>query len=211
MPLDRAINDNLRSIADTERLLSRPHYGAYLLQKLRATSLWIIWQRLLTITRRFRLLSLTLRMFIRLITFLETGTFVLLYVLLIAIALPLVLLGSLFLLIIGILQHKKCASHLAALFDEHANTHIYVCFAHPAALQPHRYFGGMVRALAEEKQNIVLVVSPYFARNHGIAGRHAYLAMRRDAPRLYLIRRHLYFHLRRRLFTRDQNRIILLH
>ncbi len=48
----------------------------------------------------------------------------------------------------------------------------------------------------------LIVVSPYFVSPRGLFGRKAYLALRVDGERVYILRKFAYFRIRKDLFTR---------
>ncbi|MBQ8397054.1 MAG: hypothetical protein IJX53_02505 [Clostridia bacterium] len=192
-----------RRSAEAARL-GQNSYFAYLLASLRATSLWGLWQQLLTAVRRWRLLSAILRWSTIILTWLETSAvFLLAVTALLAAGLPL-LVGAGVMLSVGLLQHRRCNAALSAHL---AGRHIYVCVAARGALEPDSYFHGMVRALADRADSAVIVVSPYFWRSHG----RAYVTMRRDGENLYLIRRHYFFSLRRRVLRPNSARVTILY
>ncbi len=192
-----------RREADAAKL-ERGSYAAYLLAELRATSLWGLWQRWLTLLRRWRLLSAILRWTVILAGWLETSAIFLLTVtVLLAAGLPL-LVGGAVMLLIGLAQHRRCSRMLGQAL---AGQKIIVCVAQRGAFAPGSYFGGMVRALAAREDCAVLVISPYFWRSHG----RPYVTLRRDGARLYTLRRHYYFSLRRRILRPNRARVTIIY
>jgi len=179
-------------------------YAAYLLASLRATSLWGLWQRWLTLIRRWRLLSTVLRWSVILLGWLETSAIFLLTVtVLLAAGLPLLLCGAVMLLL-GLAQHHRCSRMLGHCL---AGQQICVCIAQRGAFAPGSYFGGMVRALAARENCTVLIVSPYFWRSFG----RPYVTLRRDGMRLFTLRRHYYFALRRRILLPNRAHVTIIY
>lgn len=192
-----------RRSAEAARL-GKNSYFSYLLASLRATSLWGLWQQLLTAVRRWRLLSAILRWSTIILTWLETSAvFLLAVTALMATGLPL-LVGAGVMLLVGLSQHHRCNETLSRTLSDRR---IYVCVAARDALVEGSYFHGMVRDLAARGDTAVIVVSPHFWRSHG----HAYVTMRRDGENLYLIRRHYFFSLRRRILRPNSARVTILY
>lgn len=196
--------EQLSRRADEATRLERRSYPAYLLACLRATSLWGLWQQLLTAVRRWRLLSAILRWSTIILTWLETSAvFLLAVTALLAAGLPL-LAGAAVMLLIGLFQHHRCNEALSRTL---AGRRIYVCIAARGALEEGSYFRGMVRDLAARDDSAVIVVSPHFWRSHG----RAYVTMRRDSENLYFIRRHYFFSLRRHILHPNSARVTILY
>lgn len=68
-----------------------------------------------------------------------------------------------------------------------------------AALTEGSFFQANARAMAAEKGVTVLVVSPYLLSARGLGGRGGYFTARKEADGLYLVRKHYFFILRRRV------------
>lgn len=60
MPVSPAVQEQFRRATDTQHFFSLHNYLSYLLARLHATSVWGLWQKLLTMARRYRLLTTTL-------------------------------------------------------------------------------------------------------------------------------------------------------
>ncbi|MBR6708622.1 MAG: hypothetical protein IKL84_02970 [Clostridia bacterium] len=192
------IRTRLHAVADDERSLSLRHYPAYLLARLRATSLWVHWQRVLRAFRRWRIFTATIRVLLIAFTWLETGAFFLVYAAVVLLALPLLLLSGAILLTVGLLEHRQYNARLARQL---ADKHVYLFFPDSRTLKAsHDYLCGMVRDFAARPDTAVIVVSPYFWSGRGLADRRPYVTLRCEAVGdvcLYLVRRHYYFSLRR--------------
>ena len=68
-----------------------------------------------------------------------------------------------------------------------------------AALEDHAFFTRNARAMAKEGKVTVLVVTPHPFSNRGLGGRGAFLTVRKETENLYLVRRHYFFTLRRKV------------
>ena len=205
---DEEIKNRFRAAAGVRRLFSRPNYGAYLLLRLRNFPLRGTAARIMEFLRPWRLVTLILRSIVRLITWLETGTLLLLLLLAGALAIPPLLLCSLFTPITWAVQNRRCAARLRAVIDRSPTGKICVCFAGPGALEPDSYFRGMIRALADGDSTVLVIPN---SPRRGISPLRPGHAMHPETPNLYYIRGRLYFHLRRRLFPHRRERLILIY
>ena len=208
MPTDEEITGRLRAAASVHRLFSRPGYATYLFTRLRTLPPRGTVKRIMEILRPWRLLTLVLRIIARLITWLETGTLLLLMLLVLALALPPLLLCSLLMPLIAAVQNRRCAARLRAIIDQAPAEQIYVCFAAPGALEQDSYFRGMIRAFAAEGSTVLVIPHrPHRGKSPFRPGS----AMHREEQNLYLIRERLYFHLRRRVLLPRSSRLTLFY
>lgn len=210
--LPQEIRDRFHRIADNGQRLGLRGYPAYLLACLRATSVWSFWQRLLTAARRYRVLTAVLRGTAMVVAWLETSAFVLIYATVFLLTVPVLLVSSFVLLIVGLFQHRRCNAMLA---ERLAGRRVLVCFAdRDALIDADSYFCGMVRDFAARPDTAVIVVSPYFRSGRGMGTRKVYITLCREEAvegEIYLIRRHYYFSLRRHVLNAIGDRVILMH
>lgn len=61
------------------------------------------------------------------------------------------------------------------------------------------FFIRNARAMAGENQTAIIVVTPYLLSPRGLGGRGGFFTARKEADNLYLVRRHYYFFLRKRV------------
>lgn len=208
MPTDEEISGRFRAAASVHRLFSRSGYMTYLLARLRTLPFRGTVTRIMEIVRPWRLLTLILRIIARLITWLETGTLLLLTLLVLALALPPLLLCSLLMPLITAVQNRRCAARLQAIMDQSAAGQICVCFAAPGALERDSYFWGMIHAFAARGSTVLVV--PHSPRRGSSPFRPG-AAMHREEQNLYFIRQRLYFYLRRRVLFPRRSRLILIY
>lgn len=67
------------------------------------------------------------------------------------------------------------------------------------ALNPGSFFIRNARAMAAEEDVTVVVVSPYLFATRGVGGHGGFFTARKEADGLYLVRRHYFFVLRRKI------------
>ena len=122
MPRDEEIRDRFLAAAGICRLFSRQNYSTYLLARLRNFPLRGTATRIMEFLRPWRLVTLILRIIVRLITWLETGTLLLLLLLAGALALPPLLLCGLLTPVTWAVQNRRCAARLRAVMDSTVST-----------------------------------------------------------------------------------------
>lgn len=182
--------ERLREVAGEAARLASPSYPAYLRALWRSNALRRLWGRVAPV---FRWVS-------RILRWLERSTLVIAgAVLLTAVGLP-VLLAVGVVVLCGYSQHRHCNAVLRRALR---GRRVYVCFASPDV---GIFFRGTVRALAETGA-AVIVVSPYLWRSGG----RPYLTMRRVGAGVYLIRRHYWFSLFRRVLSGMRDNLTLIY
>ncbi len=159
-----------------------------------------LWVTLLAYLRRVRTVSLVLRVTGWLLTLLQTGALVLLTTLVFFILLPILLLGSLTILLVALLDTRHSLRTLRSVLS---GNRVLVFFS------PLGSFGAQhVLALAKDAQTVVLVVSPHWFSPACLGRSRFFVNLRRDGVRLFVIRRYFFFAVRRSLL--DPNRTVLV-
>lgn len=98
------------------------------------------------------------------------------------------------------------------LRGELTGKHLYVfVVSDPDTLKPDSFFCGNARRLAENPDCAVLVVSPHNLGREGLGGKRFYLTARQEAERLYIVRRHYFFNVRRRVLTQSDPRMTVIY
>ena len=68
-----------------------------------------------------------------------------------------------------------------------------------AALTESSFFIRNAHAMASEKESVVVVITPYLVSRRGLGGKGGFFTARKETDNLYLVRRHYFFILRRRV------------
>ena len=79
------------------------------------------------------------------------------------------------------------------------------------ALSENSFFIRNARAMAAEKGVAVLVVTPYLVSRRGLGGKGRFFTARKEAEGLYLVRRHYFFVLRRRVLDAMEGEITVIY
>ena len=176
-------------------------YPRFLLDTLNATMLVRLIRKITLFFRRVRLVRLILAVSVMLSTTVLLLPF---YVIVVPVMLILTGLTAFFSLFFSARMNKRLRTMLTG-------KHLYVFIAtDDACLASDSFFCGNARELARRPDCAVLVVSPHNLGTAGLGGKGLFLTARKEADNLFLVRRHYYFNLRRRVlrFTDEQLTVV---
>ncbi len=162
----------------------------YLVEAVRESTPALLVKRLLAYFRRVRLVQ-------TIITLLP-----LIMAIVAVIAVSAALLPLLILIIAGptLLSALRSRRMNRILKEELSHCHIRVIIPpRGPALQKSSFFIRNARAMAAEENTAVLVVTPYLLSGWGLGGRGGFFTARKEADGLYIVRRHYFFQLRRKI------------
>lgn len=79
------------------------------------------------------------------------------------------------------------------------------------SLEPHSFLMRNARAMAAEEKVTVIVVTPYVFSQRGAGGEGAFFTARKEADGLYMVRRHYFFTLRRKVLDLLDGEITVIY
>ena len=188
-----AAEDYIASAALDRKRFARKSYILFLFDTVTSTRGFELWDGVVGVFRRFRLISTTLRIAAVIISAIETGAA---FILAAGIALALSPAIPLFLTAVTL---DSAISGLGAVKEIRriaADGAVTFVFPPRGALGRDRAPGGY-GSLA--LSGTVIIVSPYLISARGDGGRGGYSSLRRERENVYIIRRRMYFVIRRRL------------
>lgn len=188
---EKALRTAEKALCDRRMVMHRSLLG-YLYDLITHTSLYTKWQSFLSILRRFRAVSFSIKLLTILFSILETGALVILSTVLFLIILPMGSMLMLGILLTALLESKRTNKRLAARL---AGKPIYILFLRDGDANSFQVQNA--RELAT--RGIVLLVSPYWISAKGIYPHGFYCTVRHEAPNIFLVRRYYFFSLRRRV------------
>ena len=95
---------------------------------------------------------------------------------------------------------------------ELAGRHLYVfAVSDENSLKAGSFFRGNAHMLADQPDCAVLVVSPHNIGTDGLGGKGFYLTARQECPHLYIVRRHYFFNLRRRVLRQTDAHMTVVY
>ena len=161
---------------------------------IRGSTLYAHWTGFLTYLRRFRTVTLTLRIISFVFAILETGALVILSTVVFVILLPLALALLIGILVAVLIEGRRTNRMLGRVSE---GKRVCILFLHG---KEETFFLWNARDLSE-RGYIVLVLSPYFISRKGLGNRRFYCTASEVCDRVFLIRRYYFFSLRRRVLS----------
>lgn len=177
------------------RLFSAGGYGRYVAALVQTTSLWAQCQRVRLYLRRYRLLTTVFRVATRVVTLAETSAVFLVWLSVSLVLLPILVLLMLMTLFFAFVRSDDTNRRLRTVLT---GERVVLVPAERRQLKNSGYFRAMVKDFAADGA-ICLVISPYFFAPRGLGGKGYYVTARREYERVYLVRKHYYFAMRRAL------------
>lgn len=174
-------------------IMSSYSYPRYLLSTLRQSTAYRGWMRLLTYFRRFRLVSVIIRVATSLVTIIETSALLIVAATVFIVTLPLLLAASLITAVAVMISGRRCNRRLEPLLRD---KQMFVFF--PTAT-PRR--GGVLDAticqLSADPRNAIFAVSPHLISSELLGRREPYFIQCQVAENVYYVRKYYFFMLRR--------------
>lgn len=166
-------------------------YLSYLIQTVKESTLGLILFRISRHLRRLRLFRTIAAIVSALVVALLLSAFFLT-------ALPFLILFGLGTLSAVFLRARAANRRLLAALTPSKRVRI-VIFPEHITFSDDTFAERSAKAMAEEKNTTVLVVTPYIWSTKGLGGKGMFFTARMEAPHLYLIRKNYFFILRRRV------------
>ncbi len=189
--------------------LGKPEYFSYLYSLLRRTQVYTVWERAINYFRRFRLVSLLFRTISYLTLLVQFGTAFFFAALVILILLPVILLGALGILFSAIALYRVENRKMKRLLDA---KEIVVFFpTREGEFGKGRFWSGNLSDIATRKNTIVLIVSPFFWSGRGFCHGNFYFLGRKETENIYILRRHYYFSLYRRVLDNKEGSVAFVY
>ena len=183
----------IASAALDRKRFARKSYILFLFDTVTSTRGFELWDGIVGVFRRFRLISTTLRIAAVIISAIETGAaFILAAGIVLALS-PAILLFLTAVTLDSAISGLGAVKEIRRIATDGAVTFV---FPPRGALGRDRAPGGY-GSLA--LSGTVIIVSPYLISARGDGGRGGYSSLRRERENVYIIRRRMYFVIRRRL------------
>ena len=115
-----------------------------------------------------------------------------------AVVLPILIFGAVLLWFLARLRSRRMNRILQQELTHHRRIRVMIP-PQKAVFQPNSFFARNARAMATEEDTAILVVTPFLFSRRGLGGRGDFFTARKETEGLYLVRRHYFFLLRRRV------------
>ena len=196
--------------ARNEMLLRNPDYVTFLSSLLRRSQLYHLWNSYLVVFRRFRLVSILIRLYSYLLLLLQFGTAFFFIAVTLVLLLPIALVGAGLVTVSALLFYGRKNRYMER---ELSGKNIFVLFPmRDGEFRSGQFWRTNIDELAKSRngQNAVIVVSPFFWSFRGIFDRSPYFLVRAEKPNIYLIRKHYYFSLRKKVLYKNKHSLTLI-
>ena len=195
----------------SERLFAARYYSRFLVGRVKSTSLWAVYVRLLTYFRRYRFISSAFRILTLVIAWIETGAVFFVSFSALLVILPIMLVLAVLTLMLALLRGRGANKKYAAVTS---GKKIYVLFGTRGQMK--KGSSGFLRGNAESFASegaVCFVVSPFFFGKKGLGGRGAYVTGRNESENVYILRKNYFFLFRRKVLGKSgrQNQIIYIY
>lgn len=193
------INDSLNTRAAESEQMGRTHYLSYLYAVVRQTPFYLIVRRLLRYFRRFRLISRILKILSSFFYLIEVGTAVFLVTALGLILLPIALIIALCLALVARISYQKENRRMMSRLK--AKRVILFFPSREGEMESGLFWRRNIRELSQSPNTVILIISPFLYSGKGLYDKSFYLLTRSESKNIYLIRRHYFFSLRKKVLA----------
>ena len=189
----------LKSAVAHQRFRHHSSFWSYLNTARRSAKLYTHWMRLVTVFRRFRLVTLILRITAFVLSVLEAGALALLSALLLLFFLPILIFLTLGILLTVLCEAPRKNREIASQTND---KQIHVLFWESESGD---FFQANARSLAAQEGNAVIVVSPFYLSPRGFF-KHSpfYATVRMEEKDLFLVRRYYFFSLQKAVLSKQK-------
>ncbi len=184
--------------SDVEYMYSKKNYPAFMCAQLKHTSFFHIYNRVITVFRRYSFITTSLKVFsivfllieATLLVFVSTSVFI-------ASLLSILFFSQIFALFTVFSRRRHNRENSERLKGKK------VCVFFPPrdrAFDYGSYFSGLVREASKGEDKIAVIVSPYTIKSVGLdKSRHIYFICRGDGKNVLLVRRNYWFSMKKRV------------
>lgn len=150
-----------------------------------------LWKEFLAFFRRFRTVTILIRLTGWIFAALQTGTLLILSAAVFFVLLPLIGILAVFLFLVAVTDRRHSKRRLQAALAGSRDVTVF--------FSPGTVTAATARELAGNPAHTVLIVSPYWISGRGSDGKRAryYANLRRESDRVFLLRRYFFFSARR--------------
>ena len=190
---------------DSRTVMSCTGYPQYVYSTLRRSSLYRVWMRMVTYFRRFRLISVILRIGTNLVALIETSALLIFTATVFIIALPALLVLAASASIAALIQGARLNRRLSNRLE---GKRVYVFFP-PSPSEPRQnsVLHATLADLASHEQNAVFMVSPYYFSSDTLGDNSPFFLLKQIPEGVCCIRKYYFFLLRRGVLSGIEERV----
>ena len=194
-----------------EQLLRNQNYVLYLSSLLKRSQLYHLLSGYLSVFRKFKLVSILIRLYSYLLLLLQFGTAFFVIVIALVLLIPIALLSIGCVLLSALLFYDRKNRYMAQKLNER---NVFVLFpTRDGEFQTGRFWRKNIEELSKIKEgkSTVLVVSPFFWSFRGVFDHSPYFLIKEEKQNIYLIRKHYYFSLRKKVLSHNEHLLTLIY
>lgn len=202
--------DNIAERKNAEMLTRSDNYLVYLYKTVKLSSVYGIFDRLITYFRRIKLIGTVVNIITFILTLLRTGTIIIVYGALILLFIPITLLLAALVPAISMILSPK--SH-KLMKERLASKNVYVFMpSRSSGFETSAFFNANARSLAELDESAVVIVSPYFFKSiPGTVRQNINLSTDQNTSNIYYVRRYYYFALFKKVLKKDCKELFYIY
>ncbi len=206
----RSYYDNITERKNTEMLTRSDNYLSYLYKTVKLSSLYGIFDRLITYFRRIRLIGTVVNVMTFILTLLRTGTMIIVYGVLILLFIPITLLLSALVPTVSLILSPKSNKSMRELLS---GKEVYIFNpSRSSGFEQSAFFSANTKSLASLENSAVLIVSPYFFKSIPNSARESInFAISKDDTNIYFVRRYYYFILFKKVLKKHCKELIYIY
>ena len=205
------ISSHFDERARNDALQKSSNYILYLSSILRQTQTYHLWSRYLAVFRKFRLVSLLIRLYSYLLLLLQFGTAFFFIAIALVLLIPVAIVSAGCVLFSALLFYGRKNRYMEHKLKDKK---VYVFFpTRDGEFQNGRFWKANIAELSNKQDHTsaVLVVSPFFWSFKGIFDTSPYFLIREERKNIYLIRKHYYFSLRKKVLSKNEQLLTLIY
>lgn len=192
--------------ARNENTFSQERYLSYAKNLVKNASVFWVYSSIIDAVRSVTFISTTIRIFVFLLSFVQSGAFFIISTSAVIVSLPFVFLLSGISFMLTFLGSRRATKRVRPLV---AGKNVTVFFpANKNAFTPDSYFTGMVTETVSGENALAVVVSPGLFFSRGIYGkRRYYFTTRRESGNVIVVRKQFYYRFRNNVLFNDAKSI----
>lgn len=180
-------------------------YSVALIRRSRPVRLW---ERYVKYIRRFRVITTAFRLLPWILLLISTHTLLYAVTAVAAILVPLLLLALLSLAASALIRYRDVNRIMERQL---AKKTVFVLFPQRGQELSARFWRANVLNLAAGSSACAVIVSPFFLSRRGLRNSPFYFNVREEAPRVFIVRRHYFYSLKKHVFKQHVSRLIFIY
>lgn len=188
--------------AENSRIFSKKRYTSFLAATIANTSVFRLYKKIVGVAKKYTLITVTLQIAAYTLAAIQTSAFFVIAASIFAVSLPFTFIFGYSALLFSFFGRRKLVKKLRQKTE---NKKIALFFLPKEKnVTENSFFAGNVKDWAARNGGVAFIISPYFFSSRGISrSRRGYATLREEYENIYMIRRHTYFTLKKKVLKKD--------